>query len=532
MEFTGRNDIPRNQSERATISISQDSLPSILNERSNSHLSLSRNNSEHSTVIGGHGGVSFDRTSSVGASSWRRPSQTSSNQVAPELSDDDIESEVISQAGDTGEVNSKLYSGSGTPRSSMDNFMSVEDGIVPITEDPYVQTFGAWSRGTNAFSTVSVVSPLPSEIVSSFSTEPALHPRNKNLSTSAEMSIPHVKESKKELPCLLEYISALTHLAVFGILGVFTRYLLQKLFGPEVAGITSDQTFVYIDLPSNLVGSFLMGWLGVVFKGDISRVSDLLAVGLTTGYLGSLTTFSAWNQKMLDLSVNDQWLQAIVGILLGLWMADGSIHVGIETAKGFRWLVNRSSTGSRGDASSSGSKFKFRIGSLRQHTAVLVFLMLILALLWGLSAALLRRWLDGGNTNGQLWLACIVAPPGVWARWFLARLNGRGLGRNGSFKWIPFGTLIANVSAACVMAALATVKRVVNSDKSETIATGIQFGLLGCLSTVSTFIAEFHAMRESKHPWRAYLYASITILPSFILGTFIYSVPVWTKAYQ
>lgn len=65
------------------------------------------------------------------------------------------------------------------------------------------------------------------------------------------------------------------------------------------------------------VGSFLMGWLGVVFKGNISKVSNNLAIGLTTGFLGSLTTFSGWNQKMLDLSVEGHWSFAILGFLIG-----------------------------------------------------------------------------------------------------------------------------------------------------------------------------------------------------------------------
>lgn len=60
-----------------------------------------------------------------------------------------------------------------------------------------------------------------------------------------------------------------------------------------------------------------MGWLGVVFKSDISRVSDLLAIGLTTGYLGSLTTFSGWNQKMLDLSVKGHWVLSLLGFVIG-----------------------------------------------------------------------------------------------------------------------------------------------------------------------------------------------------------------------
>lgn len=65
------------------------------------------------------------------------------------------------------------------------------------------------------------------------------------------------------------------------------------------------------------VGSFLMGWFGIVFKADIARVSDFLAIGLTTGYLGSLTTFSGWNQKMLELSAEGQWVSAILGFLVG-----------------------------------------------------------------------------------------------------------------------------------------------------------------------------------------------------------------------
>jgi len=60
-----------------------------------------------------------------------------------------------------------------------------------------------------------------------------------------------------------------------------------------------------------------MGWFGVVFKGDISQVSEHLAIAITTGYLGSLTTFSGWNQKMLELSVSGHWLFASLGFLLG-----------------------------------------------------------------------------------------------------------------------------------------------------------------------------------------------------------------------
>ncbi|XP_038716456.1 fluoride export protein 1-like [Tripterygium wilfordii] len=398
----------------------------------------------------------------------------------------------------------------------------MESGVVaPIPENELLQSYGLWSNDAKASNAVSPVSPLPEEIISRMSTDAILHTHDKKQEQ---------QDKGMELPKLLEYMLCLVHLAVFGIFGVLTRYLLQKLFGPSVARVTSDQSILYLDLPSNMVGSFLMGWFGVVFKGDISSVSEFLAIGLSTGYLGSLTTFSGWNQKMLDVSVNGDWVFSVLGFLLGLFLVGYSIIFGIETAKGFRWLLKGLHTSSKSET--TGSVNKWRINSFQGHWVVLIVLTLLLALLWSLSGTLLGKEFNSHKSGAQLWLACVVGPFGVWIRWFLARLNGRGIGRTGILKWVPFGTLIANVSAACVMAALSTLKEAVNTSACTTIVTGIQFGLLGCLSTVSTFAAEFHAMRESRHPWRAYAYALTTIGVSFGLGTLIYSVPVWTRGYK
>ncbi|XP_059630788.1 fluoride export protein 1-like [Cornus florida] len=398
--------------------------------------------------------------------------------VVPCQIDDDAKSESVSEVGDIGDrsFNSNRYNGSGRHHFFADN-------------------------------TVSPLSPLPAEIVS-------------------PLSIGDIKqETKRDLPGALQYIICLVHLSVFGILGVLTRYLLQKLFGPGTVGATGNYSYMYLDLPSNMVGSFLMGWFGVVFKRDIAEVSDFLAIGLTTGYLGSLTTFSGWNQKMLDLSVEGQWAFVLLGFLVGLILVFGSIIIGIDSAKGFRWLLKRLNKSP--EQGICNTKRNWKVNNCKRHLAVLVVLVLMLGLLWGVSGTLLKKEFDSGSSGAQLWLACMVGPPGVWIRWWLARLNGRGLGRAGLLKWIPFGTLIANVSAACVMAALAIVKEVVNTRTCDNAATGIQFGLLGCLSTVSTFIAEYHAMRESKQSWRAYAYALITIVTSFVLGTLIYSTPHW-----
>ncbi|KAM3689053.1 hypothetical protein ACJW31_09G017100 [Castanea mollissima] len=429
---------------------------------------------------------SFSCTSSANSSLRRRSISLSA--AAPIHIDDDIESEIVSEAGDIGDraLHSNRHSESSSHRFSVDH--ALENGVsAPTSGDTLLHLNRYWSRDPPTMTTISVVTPLPKEIISPLPIDTIVCSKDKK------------QDDKKRLPKLLDYALCLIHLAVFGILGVLTRYVLQKLFGPGVAGLTNNENILYLDLPSNMVGSFLMGWWGIVFKAGISSVSDYLAIGLTTGYLGSLTTFSGWNQKMLDLIVDGHWVLAVLGFLVG-----------------------------SGTPSSSSN---WRVDSFKRHLAVMVVLILMLGLLWGVCGALLREEFSSGSSGAQLWLACFVGPPGVWIRWFLARLNGRGLGRAGLFKWVPFGTLAANVSAACIMAALSTVKKAVNSQTCDTVVLGIQLGFLGCLSTVSTFIAEFNAMRESERPWRAYAYALITICISFGLGILIYSVPVWTKGY-
>ncbi|GMH00273.1 hypothetical protein Nepgr_002112 [Nepenthes gracilis] len=418
--------------------------------------------------------------------------------------DEDMESRIVSEAGDIGDraLHSRRRSDSGSPCLSLETYMQNEV-LVPIPEFPATSN------------TVFPGTQIPSEIMSPLSTDAILESEEEN-----------GKGGKlwEQWQPVVEHVSCLIFLSVFGILGVLTRYVLQKLFGPGRLGVTSSTSILYLDLPSNMVGSFLMGWFGVVFKGDISRRSDQLAIGLTTGYLGSLTTFSGWNQAMLNMSAKGHWVFTALGFLLSLLLCAHSIIVGVHTAKGFRLLLRRlDNNGIR------CCRSEWKIGNYKCHLIFVLALTVSLVLLLTLSGILEKKEFKSSNSEAKLWLGCLVAPPGVWIRWWLSRLNGQGLGHWGRWKWIPFGTLIANVSAACIMAALATVMREVNTKTCGTVVGGIQLGFLGCLSTVSTFIAEYNAMSQSSRTWRAYAYATITIIISFGMGTLIYSVPVWTK---
>ncbi|RWW80977.1 hypothetical protein BHE74_00010659 [Ensete ventricosum] len=147
------------------------------------------------------------------------------------------------------------------------------------------------------------------------------------------------------------------------------------------------------------------------------------------------------------------------------------------------------------------------------------------------SGEFFRVKLNRVSDSAVLWLAFLVGPPGVWLRWRLARLNGRGIGSKQMLKWLPIGTLLANVLAAGIMAAAAIISKAVDTKRCTIIVSGFQLGFLGCLSTVSTFAAEIYGMWKTGHGWRAFFYIIVTIVPSFALGTLIYSVPVWLKHY-
>ncbi|XP_062205377.1 fluoride export protein 1 [Phragmites australis] len=339
-----------------------------------------------------------------------------------------------------------------------------------------------------------------------------------------------VKVEPYKLSLRLDYAAYLIHLGIFGFFGVFTRYGLQKLFGPDCLALTSDQSPLYPDLPSNMLGSFLMGWFGIIFKADIRHISDHLIVGISTGYMGSLTTFSGWNQKMVALSSKGHWVYAVAGVVLGMFIVNESITVGVETGERLRSLIlkyvrEKSSIGKKCDWE------HWRVDTRTKQFVLQSVMMILMSSIWVLSIVLavvkVRSLADGA----VLWLGCSVAPPGVWLRWYLARLNGQGIGKQRSLKWLPIGTLAANVLAAGIMAALAVTSKAVHTERSATILSGIQLGFLGCLSTVSTFVAEVYTMRRSGQIARAFTYAASTFLLSFVLGTLVYSVPVWVKHY-
>ncbi|KAH9545831.1 hypothetical protein CY35_12G067800 [Sphagnum magellanicum] len=308
---------------------------------------------------------------------------------------------------------------------------------------------------------------------------------------------------------------------------VFIRYGLERLIGNYLVDSTHNNGPLFIDLPANMVGSFFMGWVGVVFKKDIATFSELLAIGLSTGLMGSITTYAGWNQQMVVIITNGYWLRALFGLLLGLEIAQMSLVLGIDSAKLLNWSIAHIQ---QGRANRGLDTIQWvSPDNLQRRKFGLVFFLCVSSSLW-VSAIVLTIIDTTSIVRRHLWLACVVAPPGVWARWLLARLNGQGIGSKHYFKWIPLGTLLTNMIACTLEAILTVIQIAVQQTDAALLVQGLQLGLLGCMSTVSTFVAELYLLHLiANKRWRAYAYAFIMLICCFAVGVIAYTIPVLTR---
>eukprot|EP00898_Chlorokybus_atmophyticus_P001481 jgi/Chlat1/2333/Chrsp17S02618 len=323
------------------------------------------------------------------------------------------------------------------------------------------------------------------------------------------------------LPHVLKQLSLLSHLAVFSFVGVLIRYGISKLFGPDHAGITSPWSPLFTDLPENMLGSFLMGVLGVTLKKHIGAVSEHLLLGLTTGLLGSITTYSGWNQQVARMFAAGLVLKGFVAVLLGYELCIMSLVVGVHVAKA---LLHINAAGRCAPWLMVRRKDPYQRQMLRLMAFAAVFFMLL--------AALVGAVKDSSPTRKALWLSCAIGPTGVWLRWWLSVLNTREWG---PARWFPLGTFLANASASATYAAI-SLRPVAVHGVYDTAASrqtlwekAVAQGVLGNLSTVSTLVGELYNLR--KVPWRVYAYAVATVTAGQLLALFIYVVPVVASGY-
>jgi fluoride ion exporter CrcB/FEX len=159
---------------------------------------------------------------------------------------------------------------------------------------------------------------------------------------------------------------------------------------------------------------------------------------------------------------------------------------------------------------------------------------------------LMYHWNDAATaydvTYRTMAYSMLYATPGVLLRWYLSGWNGKL--NSFHWKWLPAGTLTANIVGAMVSISMIACEynyvhannNNYNNNNNNMMATvgfswgiatlrAIKIGFSGCLTTVSTFIAEVHKLTQTRQD-QGYKYILITLMASCLLAMSLFVIIV------
>lgn len=308
---------------------------------------------------------------------------------------------------------------------------------------------------------------------------------------------------------------------------------------------------------------------------------------IKVGLCGSLTTFSSWNSQMVtmidgtDTELGPQLVPALFGYMIGMatacwsfimggrvheWLYDcsnrrhmssdedekppsnPSLHVvDHDEEQPTSWDSEESSPRFSRSASCHDGSMTFKADEVVRsavpsrkmsfkdkmsvsysistwlHKVIPFCIVVSLLLAYGLVA-------DESNIQfyRELFTSSLLTPIGVHLRWKLAALNGRGIGSNHKYEWMPWGTLTGNLCAVVISIVFKALWMQYNHGGSHpyvlALVVGMKTGVAGSLSTVSSFAKETVNL-ATVYPThaKAYIYSTGTLTASMLIGLIIYS---------
>ncbi|KAL4252569.1 fluoride channel Fluc/FEX family protein [Abortiporus biennis] len=295
-------------------------------------------------------------------------------------------------------------------------------------------------------------------------------------------------------------------LAPASIFGVLARLGIQALVG-------YDEKSIFPLAWVQSMGCLCMGFaLGI--KEPLGQFYGPLYTALTTGFCGSLTTFSGWQfdifQSWLNPThANRDWLRDVIdGLsksLFTLALSLSSVSFGAHLAS----LLLRSSK------SRSIRLFSTVLPS-NPPSKIIRYSLSIIALLSYLATIPIYFKLSPSFRH-QATSSLLFSYPGTLSRYLLS------INLNPLLKAFPLGTFTANSCGTALLGifhvclGLGIVQ--VSSNACD-VLQGLADGYCGCLTTVSTFAAEVDALEDWK-AWRYVILSWVTaqLLLLVILGT-------------
>ncbi|KAG0709703.1 CrcB-like protein-domain-containing protein [Suillus ampliporus] len=279
-------------------------------------------------------------------------------------------------------------------------------------------------------------------------------------------------------------IHVLALLMPASIFGVLARLGLQAL-------VTYNGQSIFPLAYVQATGCFIMG-IGLKMKVPFGNFYGPLYTAMTTGFCGSLTTFSGW-----QVDVFDSWVNS------GQFNRGGLRDFVDGLTKTWVTLV----------LSLASLKFGIYVCGLAQPyfpaprppTRNVRYILTILSILT-YAATFPAYFLLPHNFRHEATAALLFSYPGTLTRYILSiNLNPR-------LKTIPLGTLMANSLGTALLGFFHVLQGFPSAVSPNTcsLLQGLGDGYCGCLTTISTFAAEIVALKGRK-AW------SYTII-SWIIG--------------
>ncbi|KQX64619.1 fluoride efflux transporter CrcB [Paenibacillus sp. Root444D2] len=122
------------------------------------------------------------------------------------------------------------------------------------------------------------------------------------------------------------------YIGLAGILGAIARFGLSSLWNPTTASVFPWGTFF-----CNLTGCLILGFITFAEKLPIPTK---LRLPITTGFIGSFTTFSTFSYETMSMLNHGHMILAALYVLGSLWGGLGAAWLGVHIGESVRGGVS------------------------------------------------------------------------------------------------------------------------------------------------------------------------------------------------
>jgi CrcB protein len=113
----------------------------------------------------------------------------------------------------------------------------------------------------------------------------------------------------------------------FGFLGAILRFTIKNIKIKDYTGQIPINTLII-----NVTGSFFLALI-LTLTLEVYKVREEVKLGLTTGLLGTYTTFSSLCREEVNLILNGNYYSAFTYILMSLLFSSIAIFIAITISK-------------------------------------------------------------------------------------------------------------------------------------------------------------------------------------------------------